>query len=89
MTITACATVTPHGVFLKVQDSPLPQSDRNEVLQPPREHSEGGPERVVGTWFTEASVFAAGDGERQAGGEEISLLVPSSPDSSVTGDSRV
>lgn len=42
-----------------------------------------------GTWLTEASVLATGEGERQAGGEEISLLVPSSPDSSVTGDSRV
>lgn len=42
-----------------------------------------------GTWLTEASVLATGEGERQAGGEEISLLVPSSPDSSVTGDSKV
>lgn len=42
-----------------------------------------------GTWLTEASVLATGEGERQAGGEEISLLVPSSPDSSVTGESSV
>lgn len=41
------------------------------------------------TWLTEASALATGEGERQAGGEEISLLVPSSPDSSVTGDRRV
>lgn len=45
--------------------------------------------RMGGTWLTDASVLATGDGERQAGGEEISLLVPSSPDSSVTGDSKV
>lgn len=44
---------------------------------------------VTGTWLTEASVLATGEGERQAGGEEISLLVPSSPDSSVTGESSV
>lgn len=45
--------------------------------------------QVEDTWLTEASVLATGEGERQAGGEEISLLVPSSPDSSVTGDRRV
>lgn len=44
---------------------------------------------MAGTWLTEASVLATGEGERHAGGEEISLPVPSSPDSSVTGDSKV
>lgn len=34
-------------------------------------------------------MLAPGEGERQAGGEETSLLVPSSPDSSVTGERSV
>lgn len=41
------------------------------------------------TWLRGVSAWAPGDGERQAGGEETSLLVPSSPDSSVTGERSV
>ena len=41
------------------------------------------------TWLRGASALAPGEGERQAGGEETSLLVPSSPDSSVTGERSV
>lgn len=44
---------------------------------------------VCSTWLREASTIAPGEGERQAGGEETSLLVPSSPDSSVTGERSV
>lgn len=42
-----------------------------------------------GTWLRETSVLGPGEGDLQAGGEETSLFVPSSPDSSVTGDRRV
>lgn len=42
---------------------------------------------AVGTW--EVSALGPGEGDLQAGGEETSLLVPSSPDSSVTGERRV
>lgn len=41
------------------------------------------------TWLRGVSALAPGEGERQAGGEETSLLVPSSPDSSVTGERSV
>lgn len=44
---------------------------------------------VCSTWLRGASALAPGEGERQAGGEETSLLVPSSPDSSVTGERSV
>lgn len=48
------------------------------------EEYQGG---VCSTWLM--SALAPGEGERQAGGEETSLLVPSSPDSSVTGERSV
>lgn len=89
MIITVYATVTPNGVILKVYE-PYPQSNKNREWSPAsvqRSELEGC--QVGSTWLTEASVLATGEGERQAGGEEISLLVPSSPDSSVTGDSKV
>lgn len=74
---------------LKVQDS-CPQSIKNREWSPATiQRSEMEEFQRGGTWLTEASVLATGEGERQAGGEEISLLVPSSPDSSVTGDSKV
>lgn len=41
------------------------------------------------TLVTVASECEVGEGERHTGEEETSLLVPSSPDSSVTGDRRV
>lgn len=44
---------------------------------------------TTSTWLAGTSALAPGEGERQAGGEETSLLVPSSPDSSVTGESSV
>lgn len=44
---------------------------------------------ICNTWLRAASALAPGEGERQAGGEETSLLVPSSPDSSVTGERSV
>lgn len=44
---------------------------------------------VCSTWLRGVSALAPGEGERQAGGEETSLLVPSSPDSSVTGERSV
>ena len=89
MIITVYASVTPNGVILKVYDS-YPQSDKNKEWSPASIQRSELEERQGGsTWLTEASVWATGEGERQAGGEEISLLVPSSPDSSVTGDSKV
>lgn len=45
--------------------------------------------KMTHTLVTGASVRIKGEGERQTGDDETSLLVPSSPDSSVTGDKRV